>query len=75
MSRRNRERRKKPAGYAEAVRAASERAMAEGRLRPGNVYVIDVRHEGRCALLRGGGPCDCAPEVRPPERVPAPDEN
>jgi hypothetical protein len=36
---------------------------------------ITVRHGRGCALVAGTGPCDCDPEVCPPERVPHPQEN
>jgi hypothetical protein len=77
MSRHNRERRKRQAlpGYAGAVLARAERAMPEGKLRPGNLYTITLRHDARCDLLSGAGPCNCNPEVRVPERIPFPQEN
>jgi hypothetical protein len=57
-----------------AVVAEITRILAEGKLAPG-VYEITVRHDGWCALLNGVGPCNCDPEVCPPERVPSPEEN
>jgi hypothetical protein len=76
MSWHNRRRRtKQRTGYAAAVTVAVERATAAGELRPGNYYEIPVRHTGGCALVTGKGPCDCNPEVCPPERVPYPQEN
>lgn len=77
MSRHNRDRRKASGHpkYVASVVAASERALARGEMKPGSVYVVPVRHDAGCSLLRGTGACDCEPEVGAPERVPAPDEN
>lgn len=62
-------------GYAARVMERMSQARAQGLLKPGTVHVIDVYHDDWCALLKGIGPCNCNPEVRPPERVPATDEN
>jgi hypothetical protein len=75
MSKRNRDKRKGKPPYADAIVEAGLRALGSGAVKPGHVYVIPVRHDSWCDLLRGIGPCNCDPEVRPPERVPAPDEN
>lgn len=72
MSRHNRERRARRKGL---PKYAGEILSAAGWLKPGCAYVLPVRHEPRCSLLRGVGPCDCNPEVGRPERVPAPEEN
>ncbi len=72
MSRRNR-RPKRPTElprYAQAVIAATD-----GKVLPGNVYMVDVYHADGCRLLAGKGACNCNPEVGSPERVPFPQEN
>ena len=76
MSRRNRERRAKgPPKYADAVIAAALEALDKGTMKPGSVWTINVRHDDWCQLLAGKGPCNCNPEVRPPERIPCSQEN
>jgi len=50
--------------YAADVEKVARRALDEGRTVPGNVYLIDVVHDGWCDLLAGKGPCNCNPEVR-----------
>lgn len=60
--------------YAGDVIAAVEKAMAEGRLQPG-LCEVTVRHDAWCDLLAGKGPCNCEPEVCPPERIPSPQDN
>ena len=76
MSMHNRKRRRnRQPEYASAVLATAEKGLADGTLKPGQVYVIPVRHDGWCDLLKGIGPCNCVPEVRPPERVPSPEDN
>jgi hypothetical protein len=72
MSRRKK--RTKPK-YAPGVLEHLAQAQAAGKLKPGTVYMIDVRHDNWCALLAGIGPCNCNPEVCPPERVPSSQEN
>ena len=72
---RRREARERRANYQPAVLRAAERAMADGSIRPGQVYVLPVRHDGWCALLNNKGGCNCNPQVGAPERVPSPDEN
>lgn len=52
-----------------------EVAQAEGKLQGGTVHFIDVRHDHWCSLIKGKGPCDCEPEVCPPERVADPHDN
>jgi hypothetical protein len=49
--------------------------QAQGKLKPGALYTIDVLHDDWCLLLRGKGPCNCNPEIRQPERMRAPEEN
>ena len=71
MSRHNRDRKKRPPKYAGAVVAKAR----QGKLSPGQVYTMDVRHDAWCDLLKGVGPCNCNPEVRAPERIPSPEEN
>ncbi len=61
--------------YADKVLARIAEARARGQLRPGTVHVVNVQHDEWCNLLNGLGPCNCNPDVRPPERIPAPDEN
>jgi hypothetical protein len=73
MSRRRKQKRE-PNGYSPAVLRALEEAKARGELKPGEVYELRVRHRNGCALLDGKGPCDCTPDVLPPERVPSPQE-
>jgi hypothetical protein len=61
--------------YAPKVLAVSEQALADGTIRPGQFYSLDVLHDDWCDLLTGKGPCNCDPEVCPPRRVPFPQEN
>lgn len=56
---------------AEAIR----RAESEGKLSAGEVYVLNVRHEERCAMNRGKTYCTCNPEIQSPQRVTDPEEN
>jgi hypothetical protein len=66
MARPNRHRRQQKAQlpcYLPAALVAAELADLE----PGKVYVLEVRHDDSCSLLAGLGPCDCKPEVRPPQ--------
>jgi hypothetical protein len=58
--------------YAEAAVTGAKQAHAQGLIKPGELYVIHVRHDGWCRLLRGAGSCNCNPEVSEPERVPDP---
>lgn len=51
------------------------KAQAEGRLKPGNAYTVEVYHDSWCNLLRGIGPCNCVPEVALPARIPNPESN
>ncbi len=72
MSRRNR-RPKRPTElpkYAQAVIAATD-----GKVLPGNIYMIDVYHADGCRLLAGKGQCNCNPWVCKPKRVASPEEN
>lgn len=57
--------------YQEQIR----RFDAEGKMSPGQAYVIEVLHSRRCALVRGIGQCDCKPTVRTPKRIPRQDEH
>jgi hypothetical protein len=79
MSRHNREPRKQRAAakhnYSDALLAAAQQAFANGTIKPGQVYEIPVRHDSWCDLPKAAGPCNCNPVIRPPERVPAPEEN
>jgi hypothetical protein len=68
-------RRKRTSSLPPNVLQQIARAQAEGKLQPGTVHMIDVRHESRCALLSGKGACNCNPEVMLPERVAHPEEN
>jgi hypothetical protein len=29
----------------------------------GEVRHVDVAHDDRCSLIKGGGPCDCEPSI------------
>jgi hypothetical protein len=69
----SRERRRRK--YQRDVLAVVAKAEAEGKILPGKVYEVPVRHDDWCALLAGRGPCDCDPVVGEPERVPAAEEN
>ncbi len=71
MSKHNRERRKQNRQLPKHVGPVI--ASAQG-LKPG-FYMVNVRHDDNCNLLKGKGPCNCNPEVRPPERVPSPEDN
>jgi hypothetical protein len=73
MSRHNRERRER--NRAAKHQPAGTASPSQTRLLPGRAYVLTVRHDDACALLRGAGPCDCSPEVGRPVLVPAPDDN
>lgn len=46
-----------------------------GKVHPGQVYAIKVRHDSWCDLLKGKWACNCNPEISAPERVPSPEEN
>jgi hypothetical protein len=35
----------------------------KNQLESGKQYVFNVIHDPWCALLKGGGPCNCDPEV------------
>jgi hypothetical protein len=61
--------------FTPGVLAAAEQAMAGGKLKHGEVYMIDVQHDAWCRLVAGQGPCNCNPEICPPVRVPSPEEN
>jgi hypothetical protein len=61
--------------YAAAVERALLAALADGALVPGRVSTVEIRHDDGCALLAGRGPCDCEPEVGPPQLVPDPENN
>ena len=61
--------------YQKQVLTELDKAQAAGGLQPGQVYIVSVRHDDWCAVLKGTGPCDCNPDVRPPERVPQGEEN
>jgi hypothetical protein len=77
MSKHNRERRRKrrEPNYLAPALAAAHEALAAGRMRPGQVYTVCIAHDDWCALLAGKGPCDCNPDVGPPVRLAAPEEN
>jgi hypothetical protein len=32
--------------------------------KPGEVRHVEVVHEEWCSLIKGGGPCDCDPDVK-----------
>ena len=66
---------RRPPNYAARVLARLAQARAQGRLKPGTVHMIDVRHEDGCALLAGAGPCNCNPDVGTPQRVASQEEN
>jgi len=53
--------------YADKVIEAARGETARGKVQPGNVYTIAVRHDDWCALLAGTGPCNCNPDVDPPK--------
>jgi hypothetical protein len=58
--------------YGRAVIDAGKKGLADGTIRPGNLYVIDVHHDDWCDLLAGRGPCNCEPEVDVPQTMPLP---
>jgi hypothetical protein len=70
-----RRRKRELLGYAAAAFEQAAAAQAEGRLRPGEVYTLEVRHDDECRMLAGYGVCDCSPEIGVPKRVPAVGEN
>lgn len=47
-----------------------KRYQDEGKLKPGTVVEIDVRHDDRCDLINNRGGCNCGPEICEPRRVP-----
>ena len=57
MSSHNRQRREKQVKglpkYAPAVLDASQQALADGKMKAGQIYTIDVRHDDWCDLLTG----------------------
>jgi hypothetical protein len=55
--------------------AAADKGMADGGIKRGKVYSVEVRHDGWCDLLNGRGPCNCEPEVGPVGGLPLPQEN
>jgi hypothetical protein len=59
----------RPPRYAKRVVAVGAKALAEGRLRPGGLYVTDVAHDDWCDLLAGKGQCNCNPSVSAPREV------
>jgi hypothetical protein len=69
MGKRERRRKKGLPQYAGAVLEQAVKALESGALTVG-YYEVVVRHDDWCALLAGRGPCDCDPEVGPPQRVP-----
>jgi hypothetical protein len=66
--------RKRLPRYAGPVIGPALEAVGAGTLAPG-LYEVVVRHESRCDLLAGRGPCNCDPEVGPPRRVTFPQDN
>jgi hypothetical protein len=59
-------RHRRQARYARRVEAAAARALAEGRIQPGTLCMIDVLHDDWCNQLAGKGPCNCNPAIRGP---------
>jgi hypothetical protein len=43
--------------------------QAQGELKPGSLYTIDVLHDDWCSLLNETGACNCNPEIRHPQRM------
>ncbi len=62
-----RDKRRTHPNHVPAVLKAAERALARGKMEPG-LYVVRVRHEDWCDLVKGKGPCNCDPSVQPPVR-------
>jgi hypothetical protein len=74
MSKHNRERRMGGNYVAPAI-AKAQQALDDGTMRRGQLYRIDIYHDEWCALVNGNGTCNCTPIIRPPSRIPLPEEN
>ena len=61
--------------YAKGVLREFERAESQGKLKPGTVHIIHVRHDSYCDLLNNRGPCNCRPDISQVERIPSPNDN
>ena len=68
-------RRKRKHRYQDAALEQTRLSQAEGKLEPGKVYIMDVRHDDWCDLLSGKGTCNCNPEVCEPKRISYPEDN
>lgn len=60
--------RRRPPPVVPAYIDALLKLYAENAL-PVGVCSVTIRHDDWCDLLHGRGPCNCDPEVEPPERV------
>lgn len=61
--------------YEKKVERMICQAYAEGKVKRGCAYIVNVAHDDWCDLLKGRGPCNCNPTIHLPEKVPNPEEN
>jgi hypothetical protein len=68
------DREKKEQKFRERYAKELEKHLEGMELKPG-VYITTISHDNWCDFLAGRGPCNCNPDIGPPERVHRPEEN